>query len=182
MRSAEADILILPGLENSGPGHWQSRWQEKLSSARRVEQQDWGAPKRNAWVPVIERAIAESRRPAVIVAHSLGVIAFLHAAGKVSDKITGAFLVAPPSERALLELPAIDREFLPIPRTRLAFPATIVAGNDDPYAEAGFAEALAADLGAKFLDAGAAGHINLESGHGPWPEGSMSFAHFISKL
>ncbi len=33
-----------------------------------------------------------------------------------------------------------------------------------------------------FADAGEAGHINAESGHGPWPEGSMTFAHFMTRL
>ena len=58
----------------------------------------------------------------------------------------------------------------------------IVAANDDPYAEPPFAHDLAADLGAQFLDAGPAGHINVASGHGPWPEGSMAFANFLAKL
>ena len=38
MKAADADILIIPGYKNSGPDHWQSRWQAKLSTARRVEQ------------------------------------------------------------------------------------------------------------------------------------------------
>ncbi|MCA3663052.1 MAG: alpha/beta hydrolase, partial [Methylobacterium sp.] len=27
MKTAEASILILPGFMNSGPEHWQSRWE-----------------------------------------------------------------------------------------------------------------------------------------------------------
>ncbi|MGO7423684.1 alpha/beta hydrolase, partial [Rhizobium ruizarguesonis] len=38
MKASDADILIFPGYTNSGPGHWQSRWEAKLSTARRVEQ------------------------------------------------------------------------------------------------------------------------------------------------
>jgi predicted alpha/beta hydrolase family esterase len=34
----------------------------------------------------------------------------------------------------------------------------------------------------RFIDAGAAGHINVDSGHGPWPEGSLAFANFMAKL
>ena len=182
MRVAEADILILPGWSDSGPDHWQSRWQNKLSTARRVIQQDWSAPRRDAWRDTIERAVLSAERPPVIVAHSLGVVALLHAAARVGDKIAGAFLVAPPSESALREIPAVDKDFLPYPRARLGFPTVIVAANDDPYADPPFARDLAADLGARFLDAGAAGHINVASGHGPWPEGSMAFANFIAKL
>ena len=182
MRVTEADILILPGWSDSGPDHWQSRWEKKLSTARRVIQEDWNAPRRAVWQAAIERAVLAAERPVVIVAHSLGSVALLHAAARGGDKIAGAFLVAPPSESVLREIPAVDKDFLPFPRARLAFPTVIVAANDDPYADPPFARDLAADLGAQFLDAGAAGHINVASGHGPWPEGSMAFANFIAKL
>jgi predicted alpha/beta hydrolase family esterase len=41
MRTSDADLLIVPGLGGSGPDHWQTRWEQKLSTARRVEQSDW---------------------------------------------------------------------------------------------------------------------------------------------
>ena len=145
-------------------------------------QQDWSAPRRGPWRDAISGRSSPAERPPVIVAHSLGVVALLHAAARVGDKIAGAFLVAPPSESALREIPAVDKDFLPYPRARLGFPTVIVAASDDPYADPPFARDLAADLGARFLDAGAAGHINVASGHGPWPEGSMAFANFIAKL
>ena len=31
MRTSDCEILIVPGLTNSGPDHWQSRWEGKLS-------------------------------------------------------------------------------------------------------------------------------------------------------
>lgn len=34
-------ILIVPGLFDSGPDHWQSHWQRALPTAERVEQSDW---------------------------------------------------------------------------------------------------------------------------------------------
>ncbi|PWB84254.1 MAG: alpha/beta hydrolase, partial [Methylocystaceae bacterium] len=77
---------------------------------------------------------------------------------------------------------AIDRAFLPFPRKRLPFPSILVASADDPYADAAFSRELSKDIGAEFVDAGPAGHINVDSGHGPWPEGSLRFAAFISKL
>lgn len=182
MRAADADILIIPGLMNSGPDHWQSRWQQRLSSARRVEQKNWDRPQRDDWVEAIARAVSISPRPVVCVAHSLGVPALLHAAQEVGERISGAFLVAPPSEAAVRELPAVDVSFLPYPRTRLPFPAALVGSATDPWADPGFARALADDIGARFIYAGDSGHLNVESGHGPWPEGSLAFAHFIAKL
>jgi uncharacterized protein len=182
MRVADADILILPGYLDSEPEHWQSRWAQKLSTARRVVQRDWAHPKRDEWVETIGREIDAATRPPVLVAHSLGCIAALHAAQQWRSKIAGAFLVAPPAESVLRELPGVDPAFLPIPRERLPFPAVIVGASNDPYADPPFARELAEDVGARFIDAGEAGHINLASGHGPWPEGSLAFAHFLSKL
>ncbi|MFO1124066.1 MAG: alpha/beta hydrolase [Methylocystis sp.] len=182
MRVADAEILIVPGLSGSGPEHWQSRWQGKLSTARRVNQRDSENANRNEWEEAIAREVLASARPVVIVAHSLGVIATLHAAQRVGEKIAGAFLVAPPFEAAMREMPSIDSAFLPIPRARLPFPATMVGSSNDPYADLLFARHLAQDVGAQFIDAGAAGHINIDSGHGPRPEGSLAFANFMARL
>jgi hypothetical protein len=182
MRAAEADILVVPGYLGSGPEHWQSRWEKKLSTARRVEQKDWEHPNRAEWVEAIARETRAATRPVVLVAHSLGAIAALHAAQQLRERIAGAFLVAPPSEAVIREMPAIDPAFLPVPRGRLPFPAIVVGANDDPYADLLFAQDLARDIGARFIDAGAAGHINVDSGHGPWPEGSLAFAHFLAGL
>lgn len=182
MRTADADILIIPGLNDSGPDHWQTRWQTKLSTTRRVKQKDWQRPCRYDWEAGVMFAIEESVRPVVMIAHSLGVIAGLFALQECHEKIAGAFFVAPPSEAAILEIPVIDCEFLPIPRHHLPFPAVMVGSGNDPYADYQFTKDLAEELGAKFIDAGPAGHINVESGHGPWPEGLLAFAHFIAKL
>lgn len=182
MRAADADILIVPGYLGSGPDHWQTRWEQKLSTARRVEQRDWEKPNRLDWVDTIVRDVQASARPVVIVAHSLGAIAALHAVERVGEKIAAAYLVAPPSEQVIRKMPAVDSAFLPIPRAKLPFPAILVGSNNDPYADLLFGRRLAEDIGATFVDAGASGHINVESGHGPWPEGSLSFAHFLAKL
>jgi predicted alpha/beta hydrolase family esterase len=53
MRVAEADILIVPGWSDSGPEHWQTRWQAKLSTARRVTQRDFEKPIRAEWEETI---------------------------------------------------------------------------------------------------------------------------------
>lgn len=182
MRAADADILIVPGLSNSGPEHWQSRWEKKLSTARRVIQRDWERPSAAEWAQTIAREIEACERPVICVAHSLGVAAFLHAAPRAAEKIAGAFLVAPPSEAVAREMPAVGADFLPYPRGRLPFPTILVGSADDPYADLLFPRELARDIGANFVDAGASGHINVDSGHGPWPEGSIRFAQFVASL
>ena len=46
-----------------------------------------------------------------------------------------------------------------------------VLSSDDPYVRPDVARALAAAWGSDVTDIGPAGHINTDSGHGPWPEG-----------
>ena len=83
MRTSEVEILIVPGWSGSGPDHWQSRWERSLKTARRIEQQHWREPEREAWVGRIVTAVAEAKLPPVLVAHSLGVAAVVHAATKL---------------------------------------------------------------------------------------------------
>jgi predicted alpha/beta hydrolase family esterase len=181
MRTSDADLLIIPGLGGSGPDHWQTRWAQKLSTARRVEQRDWNEPKRDEWVTAIAAVIEASKRPVILVAHSLGAIAAVHACRNTAHSIKGAFLVATPSEMAVRDL-RIDPAFRPFPRARLPFPTVLVASTDDALASLDDAEALARDWGAKLIDAGPSGHINAESGHGPWPEGLLQFAAFMKRI
>jgi uncharacterized protein len=187
MLSPDADILVIPGLGGSGPDHWQSRWEAKLSSALRVAQEDWDRPELDAWRSRIIDEVEQARRPVVFVAHSLGVLAAIHAAsflakGDSGRRIAGGFLVAPPSAAVLSELEAVDRAFLTLPVQRLHFRALVIASRNDPFSSFAKSEALAAMLGAKLIDAGFSGHINSVSGHGPWPEGLMRFAAFLKAL
>jgi predicted alpha/beta hydrolase family esterase len=182
MRTAEADLLIIPGLGGSGPDHWQTRWEQKLSTARRVEQRDWDRPQREDWVAAIAAAIGEATRPVVLIAHSLGAIAAIHASRDTAAGIKGAFLVAAPSEERLAEVADVDPAFRPYAREKLPFASTLIASRDDPFSDFAHSEALARDWGAKLIDAGASGHINAESGHGPWPEGLLQFAGFMKRI
>jgi uncharacterized protein len=58
----------------------------------------------------------------------------------------------------------------------------LVASRDDKYSSFEESEALAKALGAKLVDAGFSGHINCESGHGPWPDGLLQFPAFLRML
>ncbi|WP_298955088.1 alpha/beta hydrolase [uncultured Methylobacterium sp.] len=182
MRTADCDILLVPGYSGSGPDHWQSRWEGRLSTARRVEQEDWDHPEPAAWRDAVVAAVAAASRPVVLVAHSLGVIAVAQAAPLLPPgAVRGAFLVALPDvERA--DTPEVLRGFAPIPRAPLPFPAVLVASRTDPYTAYDRAGDFAAAWGAELVDAGESGHLNGESGHGPWPEGLMRFAGFLKTL
>jgi hypothetical protein len=183
MRVSDADIIMVPGWGNSGSDHWQTRWEAKLSTARRVRQRDWMHPNRDEWVKALVAEVEASTRPAVLVAHSVAVPTVAHAAPLFTPgKVIGAFLVAPTDETAIRSIPDMDDAFAPIPREPLPFPSLLVASRNDPYCEFAFAEDLAYCWGSAFADHGDAGHINSASGHGPWPEGLMRFAGFLSRL
>jgi predicted alpha/beta hydrolase family esterase len=181
MRTADLDLLFVAGLNGSGPDHWQTRWRNRLPTARLVEQADWDRPDLSLWVRAIVEACEAAQRPIVLIAHSLGVTTVSHAAPRLPvARVKGALLVAPPSDDALI------REgvgaFAPTPSATLPFPSLLVASQNDPFGEYQFAEDKAAQWGSRLVTAGEAGHINADSGHGPWPEGLMQFAGFIKNL
>ncbi|MBB4187448.1 hypothetical protein GGE07_004113 [Sinorhizobium terangae] len=182
MKVSETDILIVPGYTNSGPDHWQSRWERKLSTARRVEQAEWSKPVREDWVARMVEAVNAAQKPVVIVAHSLGVATAIQALPHCAKKIAGAFLVAPPDVANPKIRPKHLMTFGPYPRDPLPFPSLMVASRNDPFGSFEHAGDIANAWGSFLVDAGEAGHINAESGHGPWPEGTMVFAQFLSRL
>lgn len=183
MKSSDCDILIVPGHTNSGADHWQSRWERQLSTARRIEQENWDAPARNDWIERIARDVKRAKQPVVLVGHSLGVVAIAHAAPLLpKGQVQGAFLVGLPDVERPDFIPAIDRAFAPIPREPFPFPSILVASRTDPHSDYAKAEDIAYAWGSAIVDAGDAGHLNTESGHGPWPEGLMRFAGFLKRL
>ncbi len=182
MKVKDADILIVPGYTNSGPDHWQSRWQAKLSTARRVEQAEWTKPVREDWTANMVEAVNEAERPVVIIAHSLGVPTVVQSIPHFRKKVAGAFFVAPPDVANPAIRPRHLMTFGPYPRDPLPFPSILIASRNDPFCSFDVAEEIAGAWGSLFIDAGDAGHLNSDSGFGPWPEGSMTFAKFLTEL
>ncbi len=182
MKVRDADILIVPGYTNSGPDHWQSRWETKLSTARRVEQAEWHKPVREAWIEALVAAVEAGSRPVVILAHSLGATTTVLAADRIAGRVAGAFLVAPPDVGNPEIRPRHFLTFGPYPRDPLPFPSVVAASSNDPYCALDVAEDLANAWGSYLVHAGEAGHLNAEAGYGPWPEGSMAFANFLTRL
>ena len=212
MKTAEADILIVPGWSSSGPDHWQSRWEKNVKTARRVEQQDWYAPNKTLWVARLIEEVASSVRPVVLVAHSLGVITVAQAAQKLGrlpgTPVAGAFLVAPAdvenasgwpvtegwtfenSNAAKAPEAAVTHHhqsgdgggFAPIPMMPLPFPSALIASATDPYCSPARAKEFAAAWGSALIESGDVGHINTASGHGPWPDGLLAFGMFMQRL
>jgi predicted alpha/beta hydrolase family esterase len=162
--------LIVPGLDGSPEGHWQRWWLEDQDNSTLVEQADWSRPDLESWIMRLEFELMASG-PAVLVAHSLGAVLVAALAGRASAaNVIGALLVAPCDlDRAnLLHKRRID--FPSMPRLALPFPSILVASRTDPYMDIPIARRFAEIWGSALVDLGDAGHINVASGFGRWPD------------
>lgn len=165
-----ANVLILPGWQNSGPAHWQSRW-ERAHGFVRVEQHDWMRPLRGDWIARLEEVVLACDEPAVLVAHSLGCVqtAAWAAHSRNVHRVKAALLVAPPD----VERDDV-RQLLPgwsaLSWQALPFKTVLFASSDDPFCAQQRSRQFAAAWGADFVEAGPHGHLNAESGLADWPE------------
>lgn len=161
--------LVLPGIGDSGPGHWQTLWEAREPRFRRVIQRDWEHPVCAEWTAALERAVAEPGPDTVLVAHSLGSLLATHWAVGTGLRIKAALLVAVP-DPAGPDFPT-EAEGFGVARQALPFRSIVVASRNDPYADIAFSRACAAAWGSELVDIGDAGHINAGSGLGEWPQG-----------
>ncbi|HQR52048.1 MAG TPA: alpha/beta hydrolase [Burkholderiales bacterium] len=168
-RPASHAVLVVPGLGNSGPGHWQTLWQNVRPDYRRVTQRDWNDPDLEAWAGAVDEAVQAAGVPCLFIAHSFGCLAVAHRALRYPGGIAGALLVAPADPQRW----NVAREA--IAGSPFDFPSILVASETDPWVDIGKARNLARQWGSRFVNVGAAGHINVDAGYGPWPEGKRLF-------
>ncbi|PTA67789.1 RBBP9/YdeN family alpha/beta hydrolase [Deinococcus arcticus] len=166
-------LVIVPGLGDSGPDHWQTRWQQQFGAAR-VRQDDPDHPTVQGWAARLQATIDATPGDLILVGHSCGVLTIVHWAAQTggNERVRGALLVAPtdaeaPETAALY--PAVAA-LAPVPLAPLPFPALVVASENDPYAS--FARA-------ELVSAGEAGHLNVASGHGDWPDGEVLLSEVL---
>ncbi|EHS52635.1 protein of unknown function DUF1234 [Rhizobium sp. PDO1-076] len=168
---SHVDTFILPGLNGSGDGHWQSHWTRDNPSAHAIEQDDWTCPRLTVWQDRLDQALTSSDG-VWIVAHSLGCILAANLADRPSaSKVRGALLVAPCDLDRVEELHPCIVNFGDMPTRHLPFPSMVVASRNDPYMSFETARRYANLWGSELADMGNAGHINILSGHGRWPLG-----------
>ncbi|MDT9001997.1 alpha/beta hydrolase [Paucibacter sp. APW11] len=161
-------LLIIPGLRDSGPTHWQSWLQQQFRDARRVVQRDFSNPNLQRWSERIQTTLEhatsdEASDEWIAVAHSFGALALAHHLAEHADSpIRQALFVAPaePDKFGLADF---------LPHHRLAIPSTLIASQNDPWMSAASARRWATRWGSSFSNLGAVGHINAESGFGPFP-------------
>ena len=157
-------VLVAPGLHDSGPDHWQTRWERLHPAFERVEQWDWDRPDLDAWSAQVGHMLRRSARPAILVAHSFGCLATVHRAAAGAPNLAGALLVAPADPHKF----GIERELMVAP---LAVPTIVVGSENDPWLSLERARTWARQWGSTFVNAGPLGHINADSNLDDWPIG-----------
>jgi predicted alpha/beta hydrolase family esterase len=173
----QSTVLIVPGLRDHMPDHWQTHLERELDRVACVPRMRAEKDKLScaAWVSMLDRSLANIAGPVILVAHSGGVMMVAHWATRHRRPIQGALLATPPDFDSPLPkgYPSQDvlREggWMPAPRTKLPFPSIVAASENDPLCCMDRAEALARDWGSAVVNIGAAGHLNPSSGFGPWP-------------
>ncbi|MGV1761598.1 alpha/beta fold hydrolase [Rhizobium sp. P44RR-XXIV] len=176
-----SDIIMLPGLGGSDGDHWQTLWERQDPRMRRFQPSSWDKPILTDWIEALDREIAGSQTPPILIAHSLACQLISHWAPLQKRPILGVFLVAPPEPTGEVYL-AEAGSFANPPRQRLPFSSMLVASTDDPYGPYDYARDSAEIWGSAFVDAGPLGHINSASGLGDWPDGKALFERFRAQL
>lgn len=171
----EVTVVMVPGLREETPAHWQAILASELPKVRSLPALGRSNIDLDARMMQIEEAVRAIKGPVVLVAHSGGVIATVHWAQRTRAAIHGALLATPPLFAGPLgsEFPALAKfqrhGWTPLPRSPLPFPSIVAASRNDPLgAYEGVCE-LAQAWGARLFDLGNSGHLNPASGFGPWP-------------
>jgi predicted alpha/beta hydrolase family esterase len=165
-------FFVVPGLGGSGPEHWQTYFERQNSDFTRIQQRDWDSPDRTEWVETLEQALAgEDLSQVVLIAHSLGCPTVVHWAATYGHRIKGALLVAPVDVETAAFATLPPAGFGPMPLKRLPFPSKVVTSTTDQWVSEARARQFAEAWGSELIVIGDAGHINMASGHGHWPEG-----------
>lgn len=177
--NATPTVLIVPGIRDHVPEHWQTHLEQRLPNAAAVPRMARDARERlscPAWVAALDRSLARIDGPAVLVAHSAGVAIVVHWARRHPRPIKGALLATPPDFESPMPAgyPSLEtlREngWTPMPRERLTFPSIVAASTNDPLGRFDLVADLAKGWGSTLVDLGAVGHLNPASGFGEWPQ------------
>jgi predicted alpha/beta hydrolase family esterase len=174
--AATPTILIVPGLRDDVPEHWQTLLEAKLPKVACVPRVKQDKLSCAAWIAELDRSLARIEGPIILVAHSGGVMMVVHWVQRHQRPIRGALLAAPPDFESPLPEGYPTQEllrqngWLPIPRAPLPFPSIVAASTNDPLGRYERVAALATAWGSRLVNVGAVGHLNPASGFGEWPQ------------
>ncbi|MBO3275673.1 RBBP9/YdeN family alpha/beta hydrolase [Pseudomonas schmalbachii] len=169
-------ILIVPGLRDHVPEHWQTLLAARLLKVRSVPPLEDNKLSLDARVEAIQRELEQIDGPVILVAHSAGVLMVAHWAARYSRPIKGALLATPPDLDATwpanYPTPEALREhgWSPLPRQPLPFPSLVAASANDHLASLDAVRRLAEDWEGTLVELGEVGHLNPAAGYGDWPD------------
>ncbi len=181
-----ASVLLVPGLRDAVPAHWQTLLQAAhpaFHSVPAMGREDLAIAPRLA---AIEHAAMSIQGPLVLVAHSGGCIMVAHWAQQTRRTVQGALLATPPDFESPMpagypSLDELDRGgWLPVPRGRLPFRSIVAISANDPLGSLDRVAQLAGQWGSEIVQLGNVGHLNPASGYGEWPQALTLIAQLAS--
>lgn len=164
-------FLILHGLANHRPpAHWEFQLAAALAAAGEdvayPSLPNADEPQPEAWDIAIEQALGELPGAPTVIAHSLGVEAWLRRGAATAERVGRVLLVAPPGAAELAELVP---QFPPAASFEAPAHWEIWASDADPYNAAGAATTHGAPFGLTVREFAGAGHFTPDDGYGVWP-------------
>jgi predicted alpha/beta hydrolase family esterase len=175
------NIKIVPGLNNSGPEHWQTIWEKKYGFTR-VSQEEWDYPVYKEWEKnLIENLSSENSCDIVLITHSLGCLLTVKAMPKIRKYLKAVFLVAPPDPKSQ-QFPDFLDSFEYLPEANLELPGILVYSENDQYASPLFCIEKGKQWGFETISVGKKGHINSDSNIDDWSEGFNLFQKLLERI
>jgi uncharacterized protein len=168
-------FVLLHGLDGSGPDHWQHWLAQQLTEAgedvRFPDLPDATDPQPQAWDAAVAQELAAAGSECTVLCHSLACLTWMRLASAADRRLAARVaLVAPPHTP---DVPAVVRfkpaRLMPKAIHVAAGETRLVWSPDDPYCPGGAGKAWGAPLriSGDRIDRG--GHLNTDSGYGPWP-------------
>jgi predicted alpha/beta hydrolase family esterase len=160
-------VLILHGLDGSGPDHWQRWLQQQLERAGHdvvfPDLPNASDPKKDEWLAALEPLRG---REDTVVCHSLACCLWLHHRSRGGAQAKRTLLVAPPCRDDVPEI----ADFFPVPvEPGLVPEAELWVSDNDPYCPSGGVSTFAVPLRIAYDVSEGMGHLNPDVGLGPWP-------------
>ncbi|WP_141604396.1 RBBP9/YdeN family alpha/beta hydrolase [Terrilactibacillus laevilacticus] len=168
-------FVILHGLGGSGAAHWQTwLYKQLMDKGETVYYPSFPEkhhPNKEKWLQILKALMDEIPKDEeiIVVTHSLGCILWFHYAVLTNRKVSRVILVAPPSPYSKVEE---IQSFYPVPDNLsdvclVANKTQLIVSTNDPYCPIEDAK-IYLDCGAISTILENKGHINIESGFGPW--------------
>lgn len=168
--------VIVPGVGGSDEQHWQTWLENSVACSSRVMQADWNKPILNEWVNQLFQHIQTIKKPIQIVAHSFGCLTTIAAINQypvLKHWIDSIILVAPanPTRFNSTGFGTNTDNFVELfQQFHISIPTLMIISENDPWLEFDDAIAYAKLWNVPYVNQGCAGHINVASGFGAWPE------------